>query len=172
MDESYEVLGLSPGAERSEIKRAYQRLKELYSHDSLAIYSLLSDSERKSRLEQLESAYQGIIASTRMGGNGEEHSDGNADEPPSASMPDPEVATGAYLRWAREQAGLSIRQLADRTKISSGKLEDIESERIDHLPPPVYLRGFVYEFARSLGLANAFQLSELYLRRVSTGPGD
>ncbi|ACM21518.1 hypothetical protein Geob_3175 [Geotalea daltonii FRC-32] len=170
MNESYEILGLNSGADRSEVKRAYQRLRDLYSQDSLAIYSLVNESERKGRLEQIESAYQGILTFLRQRKDKEEND--FAEDSPSASMPDPEVATGAYLRWAREQAGLSIRQLADRTKISSGKLEDIESERIDHLPPPVYLRGFVFEFARSLGLANAFQLSELYLRRVSADPRD
>jgi flagellar biosynthesis protein FlhG len=165
MDESFEVLGLTPGADRSEVKRAYQRLKDLYAHDSLAIYSLVSESDRKNRLEQVEFAYQRLLAGIRTeGGEVEQNADGST----SAPMPNPELATGAYLRWARERAGLSIRQLAERTKISTTRLDDIEAERIDHLPPPVYLRGFVYEFARSLGLANAFQLSEFYLRRFAS----
>ncbi|WP_243371596.1 helix-turn-helix domain-containing protein [Geotalea sp. SG265] len=170
MDESYEILGLAPGAERSEVKRAYQRRKELYSRGSLAIYSLASESDRESRLEQVESAYQRILSFMHLHGDEGEHT--NSDHSPSAPMPDPEMAPGEYLRWARNQAGLSIRQLADRTKISTMRLDDIESERIDHLPPPVYLRGFVYEFARSLGLVNAFQLSEFYLRRVASGLDD
>src|SRR6266545_1746926 len=166
MHDTYQVLLLEAGAGQLEVNRAYKRLKELYSQGSLAIYSLLTESERKDRLEQIESAYKRILDFLRH-----QSGDNSAGDSPD-SIPDPELSTGAYLRWAREQAGLSISQLADRTKIGSVKLEDIEAERVGHLPPPVYLRGFVYEFARCLGLVNAFQLSEFYLKRVSTGSDD
>lgn len=167
MHDTYEVLGVEAGAGRLEVNRAYQRLKELYSHGSLAIYSLLTELEREERLEQIESAYRDILGflSRQSGDNPGRGSD--IDQPDT--IPDPELSTGAYLRWMREQAGLSIRQLADRTKIGSAKLEDIEAERVGHLPPAVYLRGFVFEFARCLGLVNAFQLSEFYLKRISPG---
>jgi hypothetical protein len=164
-DDIYEILGLEAGAGRLEVNLAYKRLKVLYSPGSLAIYSLLTEPERIERLEQIESAYQRILnllscrpVDSPCGGS-------TLDQPDTA--PDPELSTGAYLRWQREQAGLSIRQLADRTKIGSVKLEDIEFERADHLPATVYLRGFVFEFARSLGLVNATQLSEFYLKRIS-----
>jgi Helix-turn-helix domain len=163
----YEVLGLQAGAGRLELNRAYQRLKELYSLDSLAIYSLMTDSERKDRLEKIESAFQSINASLRDRAGDNVAGDPGVGQP--GSVPDPVRSTGAYLRWKREQAGLSIGQLVDRTKIGATTLEDIETERVDRLPPRVYLRGFVYEFARCLGLADAFQLSEFYMKRVSTG---
>lgn len=168
MHDPYEVLGLQEGSARVEVKQAYLRLMELYSHDSLATYTLLTDSERTDRLERIETAYQSILELFHQ-----QAGDKPAKSPElsqSNSVPDPELSTGAYLRWAREQAGLSIRQLADRTKISSVKLEDIESERYDRLPPIVYLRGFVREFARSLGLADACKLSEFYLKRISPEP--
>jgi cytoskeleton protein RodZ len=167
MRDPYEVLGLQAGAGRLELNRAYQRLKELYAQDSLAIYSLLTDSERKDRLEQIESAFQSIIDFLRVQSGDTVAGSPGVGQP--ATIPDPVLSTGAYLRWAREQAGLSIGQLADRTKIGSSMLEDIETERVDRLPPRVYLRGFVYEFARCLGLADALQLPEFYLKRVLTG---
>jgi len=165
MHDAYEALGLEAGAGRLEVNRAYQRLKELYSQGSLAIYSLLPELERKERLEQIESAYQSIL--NFLNNQPADNPGGGSAVDPLGTVPDPELSTGAYLRWKREQAGLSIRQLADRTKIGSIKLEDIEAERVDHLPSPVYLRGFVYEFARSLGLGNAVQLAEFYLKRIS-----
>ena len=167
MHDPYEVLVLEASAGRLEVTRAYRRLKELYSQDSLAIYSLLSELERKDRLEQIESAYRSIL--DLLGQQSGDNPAGGSEVGQPDSIPDPELSTGAYLRWAREQAGLSIRQLADRTKIGSAKLEDIEAERAGHLPPPVYLRGFVYEFARCMGLVNAFQISEFYLKRLSPG---
>lgn len=170
MHDTYAVLHLEAGAGQFEVDRAYKRLKELYSQGSLAIYSLVTELERKDRLEQIESAYHCILDSLRQQ-YGHNPAGGSEVGQPD-SIPDPVLSTGAYLRWAREQAGLSIRQLADRTKIGSGRLEDIESERAGHLPSPVYLRGFVFEFARSLGLVNAFELSELYLKRISPGSDD
>jgi len=170
MHDTYAVLLLEAGAGPLEVNRAYKRLKELYSQDSLATYSLVTELERKDRLEQIESAYHSILDFLRHQ-SGDILAGGSEVGQPD-SIPDPVLSTGAYLRWAREQAGLSIRQLADRTKIGSGKLEDIEAERAGHLPPPVYLRGFVYEFARCLGLVNAFELSEFYLKRISPGSDD
>lgn len=167
MHDSYAILHLEAGAGILEVDEAYKRLKELYSQGSLAIYSLVTELERKDRLEQIESAYHSILDSLRHQ-HGHNPAVGKEVGQPD-SIPDPELSTGAYLRWAREQAGLSIRQLADRTKIGSCKLEDIEAERFGQLPPPVYLRGFVYEFARCLGLANAFELSEFYLKRITPG---
>jgi len=167
MHDNYEVLDLEAGAGRLEVTRAYKRLKELYSRESLAIYSLVTESERIERLEQIESAYQSIL--TLLNYQPVDKSCGVSALDQPGTVPDPELSTGAYLRWQREQAGLSIRQLADRTKIGTIKLQDIEFERTDHLPATVYLRGFVYEFARSLGLVNATQLSEFYLKRVSPG---
>ena len=164
MYEAYQVLGLEEGCEHLEVKRAYLRLKELYSHDSLAIYTLLTDDEKLERLELIEAAYKKIVEISRP-------QTGVTlarvvEQSKFTYIPDPEQATGAYLRWVREQAGLSIRQLADRTKIGSVTLEDIEAERFDHLPPVVYLRGFLREFSRSLGLVNASELSEFFLKRI------
>ena len=170
MHDTYANLHLEAGAGLLEVDQAYKRLKELYSQDSLAIYSLVTETERKDRLEQIESAYHSILDSLRRP-YGDKPAGGSEVGQPD-SIPDPVLSTGAYLRWAREQAGLSIKQLADRTKIGSGKLEDIEAERAGQLPSPVYLRGFVFEFARCLGLVNAFELSEFYLKRISPKSDD
>ena len=171
MYDPYEVLGLQEGANRVEVKLVYQRLKELYSSDSLAFYTLLTDSERMDRLEQIESAYRSIVEILcRQPGDDNHTTAGVPEVLESDSFPDPERSTGAFLRWTRERAGLSINQLADRTKISPVKLADIEAERFDRLPATVYLRGFVHEFARSLGLGNASELSEFYLKLNSQAP--
>ena len=150
MHDPYDVLGIEAGAELSAVKRAYLRRKELYA--------------------QVEAAYQGIQDLLRR--VEEEKQVVFSPVLLSGACPDPEHCTGAYLRWVREQAGLSIRQLADRTKISSPKLADIEAERFAYLPPTVYLRGFVREIARCLGLANALQISEFYLKRVPEGTNE
>jgi cytoskeleton protein RodZ len=56
------------------------------------------------------------------------------------------------LRHAREQLGLSLRDVADRTRIRVAILEAIENHDVDHLPPPIFTRGFVKAYAREVGL--------------------
>ena len=75
-------------------------------------------------------------------------------------MPDQEpqahselASFGEELRREREIRGISLKEIADATKISKRFLEAIE--RNDHrtLPAPVFTRGFVREYARYLGLS-------------------
>jgi cytoskeletal protein RodZ len=49
--------------------------------------------------------------------------------------------------------GQTLEAIASRTKIRQAYLLAIEEDRFDALPPPVFLRGFVREFAACLGLA-------------------
>jgi cytoskeleton protein RodZ len=59
---------------------------------------------------------------------------------------------GEELRREREIRGISLKEIADATKISKRFLDAIE--RNDHrtLPAPVFTRGFIREYARYLGL--------------------
>lgn len=59
---------------------------------------------------------------------------------------------GEELRREREIRGISLKEIADATKISKRSLEALE--RNDHrvLPAPAFTRGFVREYARYVGL--------------------
>ena len=59
---------------------------------------------------------------------------------------------GTHLRTARERRGLTIADVAARTKISPRMLRAMEDEDIAALPPPIFVRGFVRAYARELGL--------------------
>src|SRR5260370_189818 len=59
---------------------------------------------------------------------------------------------GEELRRAREIRGISLKEIADATKISKRFLEAIERNDHKTLPAPVFTRGFVREYARYLGL--------------------
>jgi cytoskeleton protein RodZ len=67
------------------------------------------------------------------------------------AMPEPETVGGA-LRQAREAAGLSLEDVAARTKVRPGILAAIEGDRHDDLPALAYTTGFVKAFARTVGL--------------------
>jgi DnaJ-class molecular chaperone len=53
----YELLSIQRNASVQEIERAYELCKSTYRADSIAHYSLLSETERKSLLERIERAY-------------------------------------------------------------------------------------------------------------------
>jgi cytoskeleton protein RodZ len=59
---------------------------------------------------------------------------------------------GARLRRAREQAGLSLRQIADTTKLSVRSLDALERNRIGQLPGGIYRRAMVRAYASEVGL--------------------
>ena len=68
---------------------------------------------------------------------------------------------GEELRREREIRGISLKEIADATKISKRFLDALE--RNDHrtLPAPVFTRGFVREYSRYVGL-NAEEMVNRY----------
>jgi len=78
----------------------------------------------------------------------------------TGSMPDqgPQTHTalatfGEELKREREIRGISLKEIADATKISRRFLDAIERNDHKTLPAPVFTRGFVREYARYLGLS-------------------
>ncbi|MFQ5350502.1 MAG: helix-turn-helix domain-containing protein [Thermoanaerobaculia bacterium] len=70
--------------------------------------------------------------------------DGGADAEP--------IPFGGWLRRQRELRQVSLREIADVTKISIRYLEALEEDRFDVLPAPVFAKGFLREYARYVGL--------------------
>lgn len=70
---------------------------------------------------------------------------------------------GRYLRRCREQLGLALAEVAATTCIR--RLDRIEDERYDELPPAPYLRGQVLQYAEALGIRDAGALADNYLAR-------
>lgn len=60
--------------------------------------------------------------------------------------------TGELLRKIREYKSVDLERLSDMTKVSRLYLQSIESEDYDKLPAPVYVRGFVFQYAKCLKL--------------------
>ncbi|HYO68122.1 MAG TPA: helix-turn-helix domain-containing protein [Archangium sp.] len=75
---------------------------------------------------------------------------------------------GELLRQIREGRNLSLQMLADRTRISSRHVENIEADRYDILPASVYLRGMLMSIARELGL-DPLRVSRSYMGLVASG---
>jgi cytoskeleton protein RodZ len=75
-------------------------------------------------------------------------------QPPWEKSPEHEPGSfGAWLRRQREMREISLRDVAERTKISIRYLEAMEDDRFDALPAPVFAKGFLREYARYVGLS-------------------
>jgi cytoskeletal protein RodZ len=59
---------------------------------------------------------------------------------------------GAYLKRERELRGISIREVAQTTKISSRAIDALEQERFEELGGEIFVRGFLRNYAKYLGL--------------------
>src|SRR5205807_3721496 len=59
---------------------------------------------------------------------------------------------GQMLRDARERRGVSLRQIANATKISVAALEALERNDISRLPGGIFSRAFVRSYAIEVGL--------------------
>jgi cytoskeleton protein RodZ len=65
------------------------------------------------------------------------------------------MRAGDRLRMAREGAGLSIADIASRTRITQRHIEAIERSDFDALPSRTYVTGFARAYARAVGLSDA-----------------
>ena len=83
-------------------------------------------------------------------------------------LPEGAPFTGDVLRRAREARGLGVPQICERTKISRHHLENIEADRYDKLPAPVYLRGILMALARELRL-DGQKVARSYLELAAAG---
>jgi flagellar biosynthesis protein FlhG len=161
-DDLYTVLGLEPRASHEQIERAYRFCLGLYGEGSLGTYSLLEPSEAEAQRLRVREAYEVLIDPEKR----RRYDEGEGFQPPDAEVLPPranalggeqkvglpEKLSGAQLRKMREARGMSLRQIATVTKIGMRYLEYIEEDRFEALPPTVYLKGFLQEYAKLLGL--------------------
>ncbi len=185
----YDVLGISPRASRQQIDRAYRFLCELYGEGALATYSLLEAEETEATRSRVREAYQILVDPVRRRAYDVEHGYAGADdrllpfektqtetEAASPTSPEqahpraspevlPEPLTGADLRRVREEKGVSLEEIASMSKVGIRHLKYIEADRHASLPAAVYLRGFVQEYARAVGL-DPKQTAKSYLAHL------
>lgn len=186
MDETYyAVLGLAPGASAEAVEKAHRHCRALYEEGALATYTIVDAEERRAARARIDEAFAVLGDAKRRAAYDREH--GLPAAPAAAAAPAspggpitdapgrkgpvvlPGSVTGAELRRFREARGVTLKEIATSSKIGSRTLDDIETERIDRLPPTVYLRGFVQEYAREIGL-DPKDTAERYLAHLARKP--
>jgi DnaJ-class molecular chaperone len=169
----YEILEVSSTATAKEIQRAYEHAKETFHADSMAIYSLFSEEEVGEIQKAIEEAFQVLMDETLRKSYDQSHfqplggqQPEKASEPPGGSKEKKSslsftgisfnVENGPYrgktLKQIREKMGIELQAISKETKISIKILESIEEEISEKLPTLVYLKGFLKNYAQSLGL--------------------
>src|SRR5438552_19182229 len=76
------------------------------------------------------------------------------------SLKDHRSDFGGRLREARERRGISLRQIANATKISVAVLEALERNDVSRLPGGIFGRAFVRSYAVEVGLDPARTIQE------------
>jgi flagellar biosynthesis protein FlhG len=189
-DSHYDLLEVPPTASFEDIRRANRRIRDIYGADSIAISGLYDAPSLEAVHRRLDLAYTTLMdAAKRKDYDMEMFPDGvpMPVSPPSASEPvisrsatkDDAVSTirppmpelsphtefsGALLRQIREAVGVELREIAERSKIGMAYLVALEGEVFGKLPAAVYVRGFLVEYARALGL-DAERVKQTYLAR-------
>lgn len=167
------LLGLGAGADDADVLAAYRRRRALYEAENLATYSLLNKEARQRLLAEFEAALNRLTALSRPPKAALKPSPPVArrPEPPAGPEPDRTSSPGAFLRYRRLARGISLTEIARETKIAEPCLEAIESEIPAALPAPVYVRGFVVNIARLLGLPDPDDLARAYLDKIRSISG-
>lgn len=73
--------------------------------------------------------------------------------------------TGDFLKKIREYKGVDLERLSDMTKVSKMNLQYLENEEFAKLPAAVYVRGFVFQYAKCLKLS-ADKVANSYIARM------
>lgn len=172
----FEILELSPDASLFEVKKAYHRLKKLYSTDSIVIAPIADEFSKKKRLkilQQIEEAFTKINELLKDECGKETYLEKSiaSDDAPGGEEADRISFSGRVLRQIREKKGIHLYEVALDTKIRMEVLENIELEKFDTLPHEVYLRGHVINYASFL-LLNPKKVADDYIKRYKAWKGE
>ena len=65
---------------------------------------------------------------------------------------------GQTLKKARQDRGMSIKELSKKIKVNSVLLKAMEEGKRESLPPYVFLRGYMFSYTQALGLKNRLEI--------------
>ncbi len=190
----YDLLEVSPTASFEDIRRANRRVRDIYGTESVVISGLYDAAALEAVHRHFDLAYTTLMdAAKRKDYDMELFPDGIPTPHPSEHAgaatrpappkvedaiiaavrpPMPELSpdteyTGPLLRQIREARGIELREIAERSKVGMAYLQALEAESYAKLPAAVYVRGFLVEYAKVLGL-DVERVKDTYLLRLRT----
>ncbi len=90
----------------------------------------------------------------------------------SVSKPnEPEsIPPGMRLRQLREQKNVSIKHVADRLFLDTRVIEKLEADDYEHLPPLIFIRGYMRNYAKLLDIPPESILDDFDPNQLSPAP--
>lgn len=190
-DNHYDLLEIEPTASEEDIRRANRHTRSIYSKESVVVGGLYSAEQLEELHARLDEAYETLMDPSKRraydqalfpggvppsGAKETKEAKGvlavqNQAPPPEERPPMPEIGpdtefTGPLLQQIRESKGIDLRDISERTKIGLPYLAALESENVTKLPAGVYVRGFLDQYIRVVGLsAERERVLETYLPR-------
>jgi len=146
IEEAYSVLGFP------EKRREYDRVRGFNKSRSAIIHSMPEELPRDAIQYEdfgsnlIEAKVSKITAVKKFG------LEYDKDSEMERIIEDCADFTGEFLKKIREYKNVSIERMAEMTKISKLLLNAIENEDLTKLPAEVYVRGYVYQYAKVLKL--------------------
>lgn len=161
----YELLEINVNASLSELNRAYDRIKKIYSTESIATIPLdneFSKEERGKILKKIKKAYSKIgahiIEKKKKKKLIFEHDKISEKKDGFIKI------SGPIIQQIREMQGLSLLELSKITKISKQILEDIELENYIKLPDDDLLRIHITNYTKFLSI-DSKNAADDYMKR-------
>ena len=172
------LLGLEPQATSREVRGAYRKRVAVFDPGSPVLYGLYTEHEAQVIVDELRRSYQAWLDVRQLS-----PLDSLSDEPidddlfelidDASEVDGTDISSGATcydgpgLARIRQAKGLSLENIAQRTKIAMFTLRSIEGDRFSDLPSSVYLKGFLKQLAALLDL-NPHEVAREYMERMST----
>ena len=178
----YDILDVSIGATGEEIHQAFLRSKNTYSPSSPALYSVFSEDEAKELLRLIDEAYavlghaerrklydekleNGNLEATNVSGlertlndkseapiRLDRHKEVQTDDIFEEEIQNQSIFDGTFLQRVRLYKKITLEEMASVTRIGRNYLMAVENNDFESLPAPVFIRGFIVQYAKSLGL--------------------
>ena len=154
----YQVLGVSPQADRKTIDRAYRKVKNVFSLSNPEIYNFFTKEEAVQWLRVVEEAHSALI---KKQSDKKQPDKSFVQSAVSHFKPDREMENlisscnifdGVFLRKVREYKNIELDDFSRMTCIKVSYLKAIESNDHSRLPAPVFVRGYIIQYCSILGL--------------------
>lgn len=147
IEEAYQVLG-------------NKILRNIYDQRLLSGRSSLNDLTYESILEASKQAFPETKAESKA----EFFQKNEAFE---REIKNQENWTGDFLKKVREYKNISHQKLSETTKINSFYIQAIENMNTENLPAVVFVRGYVVQIAKALGLDEKF-VADSYMKNYKS----
>ncbi|MBK9293793.1 MAG: helix-turn-helix domain-containing protein [Oligoflexia bacterium] len=163
----YELLDIPINADQESIIDAYKKARTTYNPNSPALYTVFTKEEAVELIKLIDEAYSVLSNQFKRKEYDKSLSNKTADSvgatPPNQTqskvfsefeerLKNETTFSGTFLQQVRLYRNLTVEQVAEVTKISRTYINAIESENYSKLPAVVFLRGFVSQYAKILGL--------------------